>query len=189
MKKKILTPKRNLEKKKKVIEETIVATSDAVKKIDKEIKALLKDKNKKNASKKEIAEAIKRLDKEIVQIKKDEQARKPMEDKVNADKVNKERKKCRYFNYGYCKYKEKCRFLHPESICNLEGSCEGKGCPSRHPKACKWFGGETGCKRRENCQFSHDTLASDDQKRTAHKNIIQTFRCVSCESDWKEEII
>ena len=51
-----------------MIEETIVANSDAVKKIDKEIKALVKDKNKKNASKKEIYEAIKRLDKEIAKM-------------------------------------------------------------------------------------------------------------------------
>ena len=48
------------------------------------------------------------------------------------------------------KYKEKCKFTHTKEICNayLDGECDGKGlsCQDRHPKACKWFTSETGCK-------------------------------------------
>ena len=101
--------------------------------------------------------------------------------------VKKERK-CRYFNFGHCKYKEKCRFVHPQNVCNvyLEGICEGSSCPKRHPKACNWFGGERGCTRNEACDYSHDTLAFDGQNKNAHKNESKTYACLSCKSEWKE---
>ena len=73
-------------------------------------------------------------------------------------------------------------------MCNgyLEGKCEGSSCPKIHPKACKWFAREIGCRRKEECDFSHDTLAFDDERIKAHKKEIKTFKCVSCQSEWKE---
>ena len=48
----------------------------------------------------------------------------------DVDKVkNKRTKKCRYFNRGYCKYCDKCRFIHPKNICSeylKTSKCERK---------------------------------------------------------------
>ena len=46
--------------------------------------------------------------------------------------------------------------------------CTVKGCNYRHPKTCKWFSKEVGC-RRNYCEFLHGTLAKSDDKITAHK--------------------
>ena len=185
--KKLKTKDDALEEKQE-FENTIAVNSDTVKKLDKEIKNLLKDKNKKDNSKKEVDEALKRLDKEILQIKENNKVRKAVDDIGSVDKDKKKEKKCRYFNYGHCKYKQKCRFLHPKDVCKgyLEGNCEGSSCPNRHPKPCKWFGGEMGCTRKEECDFSHETLAFKDQQSNAHKSKSETLKCVSCKSEWKE---
>ena len=59
--------------------------------------------------------------------------------------------KCRYFNRGYCKFKENCRFFHSSVICEdfLEiGICKSSnGCIKRHPKNCRYW-----CKRAEGCK-------------------------------------
>ena len=47
---------------KKVIDESILVNSDAVKRLDKEIKTIVKDKNKKDNHTKEVDDAINRLD-------------------------------------------------------------------------------------------------------------------------------
>jgi translation initiation factor 2B subunit (eIF-2B alpha/beta/delta family) len=100
-----------------VIKESISENSNAVKRLEKEIKSMETDRNKKENNKKEVEEAIKRLDDEILLIKKD--AKKSeicMEASELGDKMKKEIR-CRYFNYGFCKYKEKCRFVHPKEVC------------------------------------------------------------------------
>ena len=51
--------------------------------------------------------------------------------------------KCKYFNCGHCKYKDKCRFLHQsegcQQICQLIRICRYK----------------TKCKHKEKCQYKH----------------------------------
>ena len=62
------------------------------------------------------------------------------------------RKKCWYFNWGYCKYTSKCHFSHPREICQtyLEGyNCNQRECEKRHPKSCKWIEGSRSCKRQD----------------------------------------
>ena len=68
--------------------------------------------------------------------------------------------KCRYFNRGYCKFKENCRFFHSSVICEdfLEiGICKSsEGCIKRHPKNCRyWCKRAEGCRRGENYEFLH----------------------------------
>ena len=61
--------------------------------------------------------AIKRLDKEIMQvhIKKERKIIKHSKEVEIAKQKSK--RKCRYFDRGHCKYKEKCKYLHPSDIC------------------------------------------------------------------------
>ena len=56
--------------KQQVIEESISENSNAVKRLEREIKSIEKDRNKKENNKREVEEAIKRLDNEILLIKK-----------------------------------------------------------------------------------------------------------------------
>ena len=174
--------------KQQMIDKDISANADIVKRLDKEIKDILKDKTKKESSKKEVEEAIKQLEEEVLKLKEIGKGSKPSEDIQKPNDKEKSEKKCKYFNVGYCKYNEKCRFIHPKEICEKyqEGKCNGSNCLDRHPKPCKWFKGLTGCRRKEACHFSHDTLVCDGQGNKAQKNEITKFNCVSCKYEWKE---
>ena len=68
------------------------------------------------------ADAIKRMEKEIMEIFTKKAMDKVIGDVIEKessenDKVIKVKKKCRYFNHGFCKYKFKCRYYHPDKIC------------------------------------------------------------------------
>ena len=131
------------------------------------------------------ADAIKRIDQEMKEIKQ-----KPPKVKVPIDTIEKEssdiivktvKKKCRYFNRGFCKYATKCRFVHSKHICKEHSKnrkCENEECQDRHPKSCKWLESKVGCKRND-CEYLHDTLARNETQ-VAH------FRCVSCKDTWTD---
>ena len=129
-------------------------------------------------------EAILNIDKEMVKLVKKEQAVKQNDTTANktSDKVvNAKQRKCRYFNRGFCKYKTKCRFFHPGSVCKeylRSGTCAIGECNDRHPKACKWLANRDGCRRKETCEYLHATLAQGN-----HEN--GNFECISCKSAWK----
>ena len=42
---------------------------------------------------------------------------------------------------------------------------------------------ETGCRRKDTCEFSHDTRVCGDGKSLA----IESFKCVGCKCEYKEE--
>ena len=67
--------------------------------------------------------------------------------------------KCRYYNRGFCKFRERCRYYHSAIICVefLEvGMCRKNGCPDRHPRICKfWAQNPEGCPRKDQCQYLH----------------------------------
>ena len=75
------------------------------------------------------------------------------------DLRNATKKKCKYFNRGYCKYGVKCRFDHPKHVCDeflLEGICRQHKCPHSHPQHCRyWTTKKEGCNRGEFCQYLH----------------------------------
>ena len=68
------------------------------------------------------------------------------------------RRKCRYFNRGYCKYKENCKYSHASKICEeylKDGICVLDRCADRHPKHCRyWSSDPEGC-RYKSCQYLH----------------------------------
>ena len=59
-------------------------------------------------------------------------------------------KTCKFYNTGFCKYSDACRFRHAKENCL--GECDKKICEKRHPKPCK-FG--NGCKRGQTCCYNH----------------------------------
>ena len=70
-------------------------------------------------------------------------------------------KKCRYYDRGYCKFQDGCSFVHPLTICQkflqkeVKEQCNQRQCKDRHPKNCKYWSREEGCRRGEYCQYLH----------------------------------
>ena len=68
-------------------------------------------------------------------------------------------KKCRYYNRGFCKFSDKCIFVHPLEACNdylEDGICRKEKCAQRHPRHCRyWTKHQEGCKRENLCQYLH----------------------------------
>ena len=92
------------------------------------------DKSKKDMEKKEVDTAIKELNKKMQ--KKQVNTQNVANDTVGNKVVNRKSKKCRYFNWGYCKYKTKCRYVHPKKICDqypASQKCDDVDCQDRHP--------------------------------------------------------
>ena len=75
-----------------------------------------------------------------------------------------------------------------EYIKNLK--CLNKDCPDRHPRVCKWWkNSRSGCKRGDECEYLHVTLANDDKSMKAHKIDLITgeYNCVGCKSIFTDE--
>jgi hypothetical protein len=158
-------------------DEIIVANSDAIRRIDKEIKEL---------TEKELATKGQSDEDNVVKEKTKHTANKI--DKESNDSMEKDcvdlvskpkRKKCRYFDRGYCKFTSKCCYTHPENICNSYKSskkCDQRDCPDRHPKSCKWVKCRQGC-TREKCAYLH----TEEKEDTPWE-----FKCVGCKSAWED---
>ena len=151
----------------KVIDEIIVSNADAIKNLGKEITKLQKEKERNDNCKAVEASTKKLID-------------------------NGMRRKCRYYNRGHCKYRERCKFYHPRDICkkHLEsGKCDIKECSDRHPKVCKyWNTSNNGCKRKTECDFLHEDLAKTDVKDDIEdKQDAMKFECVGCKDYWTQK--
>ena len=88
-------------------------------------------------------------------------------------------KKCRYFNRGYCKYKHKCKYLHPKEMCReylVSGTCGNVECCKRLPRVCKWIESNEGCKRNSECDYLHVTIANEENS--------PGYKCASCKDTW-----
>ena len=131
-------------------------------------------------------EAIKRIEEVIVKMEEKLKNQDNMEtENPNEDQEAKRFKykegKCRYYDKGFCKYKSKCRYFHPNQICEeygRTGNCQGHDCKERHPERCRqWSSGK--CKRNNNCDFLHVTLADDDERS-------YLYQCVGCKNEWAD---
>ena len=146
----------------KVINEIIVANGDAIKRIDKELKKSLRT----NA------------------VAKDTSAK----DSVDVEEVvsEKKRKRCRYFNRGFCKYLNKCRFVHPLDICGdylRDDKCERRECCDRHPKRCKWDNSDKGCRRGNECLYLHTTINETEEDKGSE---LKEYQCQGCKYIWND---
>ena len=70
---------------------------------------------------------------------------------------------CNYFKYGYCKFVDKCNYLHVQKICDID-SCDVKLCNMRHPKLCKFYREYGRCKFGEWCAYRH----TNENDKTSH---------------------
>ena len=92
-------------------------------------------------------------------------------------------RKCRYYNRGFCKYRESCRFYHSPVVCNTyleEGICGKKSCSERHPKKCRyWAGSPKGCTRDDGCKYLHVKAGKYDSGESVTEN--QVSDCDDCQ--------
>ena len=82
---------------------------------------------------------------------------------------------------------DKCRYFPPEEVCQnyLENpNCNEKKCNRRHPKYCKWYKKEVGC-RRSNFKFLHVTLAHSDGGKNPRKET--GYKCQGCKSVFSKD--
>ena len=68
-----------------------------------------------------------------------------------------EGKVCLYHKFGFCKYKETCRNQHHQEECEALFACKSiNTCHTRHPKVCKRFSSEKGCRfESKGCAYHH----------------------------------
>ena len=141
------------------------------------------------------SDAIKRIDKEIVEITGKESVpnvdtlKNSTKDEIKEDNIAKKAKrKCRYFNGGYCKYKQKCRYIHPKDICKeyiQNQKCEDKECLDRHPRECKWERSIGGCNRNEVCDYLHVRNVSVAVNEASSE--VWEYKCAGCDSNWNDK--
>ena len=74
----------------------------------------------------------------------------------------------KFFNSGFCKYKNDCQYFHPSEICK-HSSCRNKNCKSRHPKQCRY--GDL-CRRRSICVYKHDDVNKSEYFKVCQENSV-----------------
>ena len=63
------------------------------------------------------------------------------------------KRKCHYYDKGYCKNKDQCKFYHATTDC--KNQCIKKSiCPNRHKKECK-YGDKCYHNQDKSCEFLH----------------------------------
>ena len=67
---------------------------------------------------------------------------------------------CKYWKFGHCKFKDKCRYVHYDALCNMD-NCDVRNCSLRHPKTCRYFRNYGRCKYSP-CSYSHDGIPSKE---------------------------
>ena len=82
--------------------------------------------------------------------------------KSNMDKTDSD-KLCKYYNVGFCKFRDRCFFKHVLEDCKTK-DCKKDHCLKRHPKRCKFFFLRKFCKFKTDCKFSHDESDSKDDE-------------------------
>ena len=60
-------------------------------------------------------------------------------------------KVCIFYNLGYCKFQDQCKYKHPKEICT--GQCKDRKCNNRHPKSCRY---KDHCRRPTTCLYRHE---------------------------------
>ena len=77
-------------------------------------------------------------------------------------------KSCKFFNTGFCKFVETCRFKHAKENC--VDKCDRTICDKRHPKPCKYG---IKCKRGQSCAYRHQTTPKENFLAVGNESKIQ----------------
>ena len=67
---------------------------------------------------------------------------------------------CRFHQFGYCRFQERCRRKHINETCENE-NCSSRECPKRHPRICKYFREFNRCKFGDFCNYRHKYFISN----------------------------
>ena len=120
------------------------------------------------------------------------------------DKEVKVSKRCKRWNRGFCRERDRCSYSHHSGDCeeHLKGGCTQRGCTTlRHRKQCKYFDTSVGCHRGETCEYLHklekDTMENvkDTQEiyvEKVTKTVEKEFqteaanKCTSCKVDGEQ---
>ena len=62
---------------------------------------------------------------------------------------------CKYFKFGFCKFKDSCMKRHVEEVC-AEVNCSLTSCYKRHPIVCRYFKLGGRCKFGQRCAYRHE---------------------------------
>ena len=76
--------------------------------------------------------------------------------------------RCKFYNSGYCKFADKCKFRHFKTICS-ESKCRSNTCTNRHPKLCRF---KDEFRRRTSCLYIHvdNDITSNTEKELELQN-------------------
>ena len=99
-------------------------------------------------------------------------------------------KKCKFFNTGFCKNRENCRFQHPVNLCeeNLEtGKCSNfKTCKLRNPRECRYFNSDRSCFHGESCTYLHKEKCPLNENSANEETESNTAKLVTIEVNGKK---
>ena len=62
---------------------------------------------------------------------------------------------CRFYKFGYCKFRNNCRSRHVDILCENE-NCDINSCENRHPRVCSFYWDFGRCKFSP-CSYKHVT--------------------------------
>ena len=92
--------------------------------------------------------------------------------------------KCKYFNLGFCKHKELCKFLHPSEECTEK--CNKNECMKRHIKACRY---KNKCRYNKRYTYKHDTISQQNDFNFEIRNLLnKILDLVECQKKSDEKI-
>ena len=75
---------------------------------------------------------------------------------------------CRFFKFGFCKFKSQCRYKHVTEVCD-DQKCNTKSCQKRHPRMCKYFVNFGSCKLGTTCAYAHEIQRNKEIGRLEQK--------------------
>ena len=62
---------------------------------------------------------------------------------------------CKFYQNGFCKFKEHCRKKHEDKVCDMLNYCRDKTCQESHPQLCRSFSKYKTCRHEEKCAYLH----------------------------------
>ena len=69
--------------------------------------------------------------------------------------VGQEEYVCHYNQTGFCRYRDQCKNKHINETC-ADKDCSFKQCIKRHPKECRKYKSNSGCRFNRECAYKHD---------------------------------
>ena len=85
---------------------------------------------------------------------------------------------CKFFQFGHCKFADKCRKRHIREICQEE--CRDENCQLRHPKHCRFFVKYKRCKFGDFCSYKHRESSPEFEYSEIQKELISLKSKIEC---------